>query len=185
MDLAASAQKVTEEIMLRSARHVHEVTGSKNLCLAGGVALNCVGNGRILREGPFDQVWIQPAAGDAGGALGVALLIWYQLLDNPRATSPRDGQTGSLLGSAYDDAEIESFLREVGATYQRFDHDDAVCDEVASEIARGRVVGWFQGRMEFGPRGWDAQHLGRRAGSVRRPPQMRSFTRAFWPSRPS
>ncbi len=152
MDVAASAQRVTEDIMLRSARHVHRETGLKNLCLAGGVALNCVGNGRILREGPFEQVWIQPAAGDAGGALGVALLIWYQLLDNPRAVSGRDGQLGSLLGRSYEHDEIESFLEGAGATYERYDDDDAMCGAVADEIARGRVVGWFQGRMEFGPR---------------------------------
>ncbi len=152
MDVAASAQRVTEEIMLRSARHVHKETGMRNLCLAGGVALNCVGNGRILREGPFDNIWIQPAAGDAGGALGVALLIWYQLLDNPRVLSGRDGQVGSLLGSAYGDDEIESFLESTGAAYQRYDDEDAMCQAVAAEIARGRVVGWFQGRMEFGPR---------------------------------
>ena len=152
MDVAASAQRVTEEIMLRSARHVHRETGMKNLCLAGGVALNCVGNGRILREGPFEQVWIQPAAGDAGGALGVALLTWYQLLDNPRAATARDSQLGSLLGRRYQSDEIETFLRSVGATYQRFDDEDAMCETVAREIAGGNVVGWFQGRMEFGPR---------------------------------
>ncbi len=152
MDVAASAQRVTEEIMLRCARHVHRETGTKDLCLAGGVALNCVGNGRILREGPFERVWIQPAAGDAGGALGVALLIWYQLLDNPREVRARDGQMGSLLGRRYGDDEIESFLAGVGAAYQRFEDEDALCQMIAAEIAHGRVVGWFQGRMEFGPR---------------------------------
>src|SRR6185312_10883450 len=111
MDIAASIQKVAEEIMLRSARHVHERTGMKNLCLAGGVALNCVGNGRVLREGPFENIWIQPAAGDAGGALGVALFIWHQLLDQPRTAQPRDSQSGSLLGPAFNDDEIDAFLR--------------------------------------------------------------------------
>lgn len=152
MDIAASAQRVSEEIMLRCARHVHRETGMKNLCLAGGVALNCVGNGRILREGPFEQIWIQPAAGDAGGALGAALLVWYQLLDKPRHASAGDSQHGSLLGTTYDNDEIERFLREAGAIYQRYDDDAALCAAVASEIAHGSVVGWFQGRMEFGPR---------------------------------
>jgi carbamoyltransferase len=152
MDIAASIQKVTEEIMLRSARHVHNETGSKNLCLAGGVALNCVGNGRILREGPFEEVWIQPAAGDAGGALGAALLIWHQMLDNKRETGPSDLQRGSLLGTEYSDEEIESFLRSVNAKYERLDNEDALCTEIADEISRGKVVGWFHGRMEFGPR---------------------------------
>ena len=152
MDIAASVQRVTEEIMLRSARHVHRATGQKNLCLAGGVALNCVGNGRILREGPFERIWIQPAAGDAGGALGVALLIWHQLLGNRRDPAARDGQTGSLLGRRYGDDEIASFLAGAGAVYERIEDEDALCGTVAAEIARGRVVGWFQGRMEFGPR---------------------------------
>jgi carbamoyltransferase len=152
MDIAASIQKVTEEIMLRSARHVHARTGMKRLCLAGGVALNCVGNGRILREGPFEDVWIQPAAGDAGGALGVALFIWHQLLDNPRDVTGSDVQSGSLLGPRYDGAEIRSFLDSVGAVYHEFTNDDQLCDYVAGLIAAERVVGWFQGRMEFGPR---------------------------------
>jgi carbamoyltransferase len=152
MDIAASAQRVAEDIMLRSARHVHRETGMKNLCLAGGVALNCVGNGRILREGPFEQIWIQPAAGDAGGALGAALLIWHQLLGKPRHATPGDSQQGSLLGSDCSDDEIESVLCGSGAIYQHFDDEDALCKTVADEIARGSVVGWFQGRMEFGPR---------------------------------
>ena len=152
MDIAASVQKVTEEIMLRSARHVHRQTGMKNLCLAGGVALNCVGNGRILREGPFEKIWIQPAAGDAGGALGVALLIWHQLLDQPRHPRPADDQQGSLLGPAFRDEEIRSFLDRVGASYARIDEPQKLCAHVADLIAQGDVVGWFQGRMEFGPR---------------------------------
>ncbi len=114
MDLAASIQNVTEEIMLRCARHAHAITGMKDLCLAGGVALNCVGNGRILREGPFDDVWIQPAAGDAGGALGVALFIWHQLLDRPRTAQKTDSQSASLLGPAFGDDAIEAFLDRSG-----------------------------------------------------------------------
>jgi carbamoyltransferase len=152
MDIAASVQKVTEEIMLRSARHVHKVSKLRRLCLAGGVALNCVGNGRILREGPFDDIWIQPAAGDAGGALGAALLTWHQLLDRPRVVRPRDAQQGSLLGPAYTAEQIGEFLDSVGGQYERIDDEDALVDTVADEIRQGAAVGWFQGRMEFGPR---------------------------------
>jgi carbamoyltransferase len=152
MDIAASIQVVTEEIMLRMARNVHAQTGLRNLCLAGGVALNCVGNGRILREGPFENVWIQPAAGDAGGALGTALFIWHQLLDKPRHVQADDSQHGSLLGPRFTDAEVAAFLDRVGAKYRRFDDDTALCDYVAGLLDAEQVVGWFQGRMEFGPR---------------------------------
>jgi carbamoyltransferase len=152
MDMAASIQAVTEEIMLRTARHVHRQTGMRRLCLAGGVALNCVGNGRILREGPFDDVWIQPAAGDAGGALGAAWFVWHQLLGQPRVTQTQDRQSASLLGPSYSAHEIRSFLDSVGAVYEELPDDEALCDQVADLIAAGQVVGWFQGRMEFGPR---------------------------------
>jgi len=152
MDLAASIQKVTEEIMLRACRHVHEQTGARNLVLAGGVALNCVGNGRILREGPFDDIWIQPAAGDAGGALGVALFIWHQLLDNHRDATPADSQRGSLLGPAFEDGEIRTFLDSAGAVYHHFDDEDELLDHVSDLMLEEKVVGWMQGRMEFGPR---------------------------------
>ena len=152
MDIAASVQAVTEEAMLRMARHVHEVTGMDHLCLAGGVALNCVANGRGLREGPFEQVWIQPAAGDAGGALGVALLIWHQLLDNPRPHDQLDYQEGSCLGPAFSNDQVQRFLDDAGAVYERFDDDQQLCQEVASQIADEKVIGWMQGRMEFGPR---------------------------------
>jgi len=152
MDIAASIQKVTEEIVLRAARHVHAVTGMENLCLAGGVALNCVGNGRILREGPFKDIWIQPAAGDAGGALGTALFIWHQLLGKPRQAVEGDSQRGTLLGPRFEDAEIEQFLNSAGAVYRKFEDEDLLCDHVAEQMANERVVGWMQGRMEFGPR---------------------------------
>lgn len=152
MDVAASIQAVTEEIMLRLARHVHAQTGRKNLVLAGGVALNCVGNGRILREGPFQNVWIQPAAGDAGGALGAALFVWFQLLGHERVADAHDMQQGSLLGPAFTDASIEEWLRSAGATYHAFAHEAELLDRVAELIATEHVVGWFQGRMEFGPR---------------------------------
>jgi len=152
MDLAASVQKVTEEIMLRAARHVHAETGMKNLCVAGGVMLNCVGNGRILREGPFENIWIQPAAGDAGGALGAALLIWHQLLDHPRTPDPTDSQRGSLLGPRFGRADIRAFLDRIGAKYEIVDDEERLCDTVADLLAEQKVVGWMQGRMEFGPR---------------------------------
>ena len=152
MDLAASLQVVTEEAIMAAARHVHEVTGEKKLVLAGGVALNCVANGRILREGPFEDIWIQPAAGDAGGALGAALYAWYQYLDNPRsADDQKDTQSGSYLGPIFDEGQIESYLKQAGAVYRRLDWEE-LPRAVAQVIADEKVVGWFQGRMEFGPR---------------------------------
>lgn len=152
MDLAASIQKVTEEIMLKMARHVHKSTGQKNLCLAGGVALNCVSNGRILRDGPFENIWIQPASGDAGGALGAALFVWYKYLNNQRfADGVRDSQSASLLGPEYSDEEIVEFLKEQGIPYKKFDHLE-LSSAVAELIEQGNVIGWFQGKMEFGPR---------------------------------
>jgi len=159
IDVAASIQRVTEEIMLRAARHVYEQTGLKNLCLAGGVALNCVGNGRILREGPFDEIWIQPAAGDAGGALGTAMFIWHQLLDKPRTVSLLDEQSGSLLGPRCDEQQVRRFLDQAGAKYQHFTDEDDLCDRVAALIADEKVVGWMQGRMEFGPRALGARSI--------------------------
>ena len=152
MDIAASIQKVTEEIMLRMVRHAHRLTGQKNLVLAGGVALNCVGNGRIQREGPFENIWIQPAAGDAGGALGAALLVWYQLLENPRAAKQTDLQSGSLLGPSYSNEQIKDFLDSTGAVYRVHANENDLLDVVSEAILKEKVIGWFQGRMEFGPR---------------------------------
>ncbi len=152
MDIAASIQVVTEDIMLRMARHVQQQTGMTNLCLAGGVALNCVGNGRILREGPFENIWIQPAAGDAGGALGAALFVWHQLLGKPRKVVSEDSQRGSWLGPSFAADEVRSFFDGAGALYREFDDDEALCDDVAGLLASENVVGWFSGRMEFGPR---------------------------------
>ncbi len=152
MDLAASIQQVTEEIMLRAARRLHAETGMRNLCLAGGVALNCVGNGRILREGPFERLWIQPAAGDAGGALGSALFIWHQLLARERKPFAADSQRGSLLGPRFSTPEIAAYLKERGAAFRRFDDEAALLDRVAGLLAEDKVVGVLQGRMEFGPR---------------------------------
>ena len=159
MDLTRSLQDVTEEIMLRMTRHVHKETGQENLVLAGGVALNCVGNGRILREGPFENIWIQPAAGDAGGALGAALFTWYQYLGNERhADGEHDFQHGSYLGPSYSDDEIELFLQSNDIPYHKAPQDEMPA-VVAELIAQGNVIGWFQGRMEFGPRALGARSI--------------------------
>lgn len=152
MNLAASIQLVTEEILSRMVKHVARVTRQKNLCLAGGVALNCVANGRIMREGAFERIWIQPAAGDAGGALGTALFIWHQLLQKPRPQPIADVQGASDLGIEYSQAEIESVLTQKQARFETFATEDELCRNVASLIQAGNVVGWMQGRMEFGPR---------------------------------
>ncbi len=188
MDLAASVQWVTEEVMLRAVRHLHAVTRLDNLCLAGGVALNCVGNGRILREGPFRGIWIQPAAGDAGGALGTAWLIWHQLLDNPRRPDPLDSQSGSLLGPAFETSEIRCFLDGAGAVYRRFPDPQQLCDRVSDLLAEGKVVGWMQGRMEFGPRALGSRSI---LGDPRRPGMQSlmnrkiKFRESFRPFAPS
>ncbi|MFN9048840.1 MAG: carbamoyltransferase, partial [Planctomyces sp.] len=152
MDMAASIQLVTEEIVLKIAGHVHQQTGLKNLVLAGGVALNCVANGRLLREGPFDDIWVQPASGDAGGAVGAATFVWHQLLQQERRPSGGDFQFGSLLGPQYDNAGIEQFLRSAKIKYQRFADEGSLIERVGSLLTEEKVVGWFQGRMEYGPR---------------------------------
>jgi carbamoyltransferase len=188
MDLARSLQEVTEEIMLRMARHVHKETGEKKLVLAGGVALNCVGNGRILREGPFEDIWIQPAAGDAGGALGAALFAWYAYLGNARSVgNGRDSQQGSYLGPEYTDEEIERFLRMNEIVFRKLPREE-VAEVVADLIAQENVIGWFQGRMEFGPRALGARSI---IGDARSP-KMQSvmnlkikFRESFRPFAPS
>ena len=159
MDLAASIQAVTEEAMLRIGRDLHGRTGMKNLVLAGGVALNCVANGRLLREGPFESIWIQPAAGDAGGALGAALFVWHQLMDRPRTTDPIDSQKGSFLGPRYGPEEVRRFLAGVGEPGRRFDDEAELYEYVAELLADEKVVGWFRGRMEFGPRALGARSI--------------------------
>lgn len=151
MDLARSVQVVTEMAMLKLAKHVQEVTGQENLCLAGGVALNCVANGRILREGPFKRVWIQPAAGDAGGALGAALAVHYRYKGHPRTVRKEDAMKGSLLGPSYTDEEIEAELKRLGAVYHKLDRQQFL-EGVSDRLVQEKIVGWFSGRMEFGPR---------------------------------
>jgi len=159
MDLARSIQDITEEVMLRLATTMHQDTGLDNLCLAGGVALNCVGNGKILREGPFQRIWIQPAAGDAGGALGAALAAWYQLDQHSRYPSAsQDAMNGSFLGPSYSSGSIEQFLRQIGAPYERLTEGELL-DRVTDELIAERVVGWLQGRMEFGPRALGARSI--------------------------
>ena len=187
MDIASSIQRVTEEIVLRMARHVHARTGMRNLCMAGGVALNCVANGRLLREGPFERLWIQPAAGDAGGALGAALMHWHGHLGKPRVPEATDAQRGSLLGPVYDDASIVAALDRMGAVRETL-ADDALAEAVAVELASGRIVGHFDGRAEFGPRA-----LGNRSilGDPRDPSMQRrmnvaiKFRESFRPFAPA
>jgi carbamoyltransferase len=159
MDLAASIQAVTEEAVLRIARHVRERTGMRHLVLAGGVALNCVANGRVLREAGYDDLWIQPAAGDAGGALGAALFVWHQLLERPRTPEGRDAQQGSFLGPRYSTDQIARSLVGKGGNGRRFDEESELLEHIAGLLADGKVVGWFQGRMEFGPRALGARSI--------------------------
>jgi carbamoyltransferase len=188
MDIAASIQAVTEEIMLRVARYVHGLTGLPNLVLAGGVALNCVGNGRILREGPFDNIWIQPAAGDAGGALGAALFVWHQLLENPRHVRREDAQKGSLLGPRYGADSIREFLDSAGAVYRRFDRENDLVEEIAKLITEGKVVGHSAGRMEFGPRALGSRSIIGDARSRQMQSQMNlkiKFRESFRPFAPA
>ena len=159
MDLAASIQSVTEEVILRLTRSLAAETGARNLCLAGGVALNCVANGKVLRDGRFDNVWVQPAAGDAGGSLGAALAAYHLELDRPRQLSNElDGMSGSYLGPAFGDAEIGQRLTAAGACFEHLD-DEAVLDRTADALADAKAVGWFQGRMEFGPRALGARSI--------------------------
>ncbi len=188
MDLARSVQEVCEEIMLRMAGSLHRETGMRNLCMAGGVALNCVGNGRLLREGPFERIWIQPAAGDAGGALGVAGLIWHRYCAKPRVINPGlDSMQGAYLGPAFSEEQIEDYLRSEGAVYRRLDRD-ALLHEVAGLLAEEKVVGWFNGRMEFGPRALGARSILGDPRSPRMQAQLNikiKFREGFRPFAPS
>lgn len=189
MDLAASVQAVTEEIVLRMARHIRKETGERHLCLAGGVALNCVANGKLLRSGIFDDIYIQPAAGDAGGALGAALAAYHHYHDKPRpALTGMDWQHGSYLGPEYSDDEIAAQLTPFGAQSTRMADDSSLCAEVARLMAEGRVVGWFQGRMEFGPRALGARSI---IGDARSPEMQKimnlkiKFRESFRPFAPA
>ena len=172
MDLARSIQVVVEEAMLRLVRHAHELTGCDDLCLAGGVALNCVGNGRIHREGPFRRIWIQPSAGDAGGALGAALMVWHKYHGKPRTPAEPDSQKGSYLGPAFDDAAIRAFLQKMNAPATAMSDDGELTRHVAELLEQGRIVGWFQGRMEFGPRALGARSI---LGDPRNPEMQKTM----------
>ena len=159
MDIAASLQVVTEEVMLKMSRHVRKLTGMKSLCLAGGVALNCVGNGKILREKVFDDIWIQPAAGDAGGAAGVALCIWYKILKNERTVvKGKDAMKGAYLGPKYDSDTIQKYLDENNISYKQYGEAELI-KTVVGLLQEEKVAGWFQGRMEFGPRSLGARSI--------------------------
>ena len=188
MDLARSIQEVTEEIVLKMARHVKKETGMKHLCLAGGVALNCVANGILLRSGIFDDIWIQPAAGDAGGAVGCALFTWYQYLNNQRKTDNKsDFMDGAYLGPEFKNRSIESFLKENGYPYQSLT-DEELPDRIADLIANEKVIGWFQGRMEFGPRALGSRTI---IGDARSPEMQKTmnlkikYRESFRPFAPS
>lgn len=189
MDLARSVQDVTEEVMLRSARHVKNETGMDYLVLAGGVALNCVANGKILRENIFKDLWIQPAAGDAGGALGAALYVWYQYLDNPRtADNKNDSQQGSYLGPEYSEKSIKKFLDENEISYEYIENEDVLTEKVSDLINEENVIGWFQGRMEFGPRALGSRTIIGDARSAKMQATMNlkiKFRESFRPFAPS
>ena len=158
MDIAASIQKVTEDIMIKLAKSLKEEFKLNNLCLAGGVALNCVANGKILKEKIFDNIWVQPAAGDAGGSLGAALALWHIEQNNQRIVNPKDNMQGSYLGPEYLQNEIENELKNIGAKFSVLDEDKLI-DKTAEDISNGMAVGWFQGRMEFGPRALGARSI--------------------------
>jgi carbamoyltransferase len=188
MDLAASIQAVIEDIVLRMTRSLAEQTGLENLCLAGGVALNCVANGKILRDGKFKRIWIQPASGDAGGSLGAALAVHYIHLKNPRRIATAgDSMNGSYLGPEFGDAEIRSRLLVAGAQFERLTTDELI-ESCAGDLAEGNALGWFQGRMEFGPRALGARSI---LGDARSPTMQRmlnlkvKFRESFRPFAPA
>jgi carbamoyltransferase len=188
LDVAASIQKVTEEIVLKTVDDAYEKTKCDYLCLAGGVALNCVANGRVLRESKFKKVWIQPAAGDCGGALGCALYYWHQILDNTRVIDLEDSQNGSLLGPSYSEEEIHEFLESNSIEYLSCNSEEELCDKVAKHIADQKVVGWFQGRSEFGPRALGCRSILGDARSLEMQKTMNlkiKFRESFRPFAPS
>ncbi len=189
MDIAASIQVVTEQVMINMADHARKLTGERNLCLAGGVALNCVGNGRLLKNGIFENIWIQPAAGDAGGALGAALLLHHQLLDGTRSVdNQHDLQAASKLGPKFEESEIERFIREKGIQATRYPTWEALTGKVSDLLAEEKVIGWFQGRMEFGPRALGARSIIGDARSSEMQSRMNlkiKFRESFRPFAPS
>jgi carbamoyltransferase len=187
MDLARSIQDVTEEIILKLGNSIHKETGKKNLCLAGGVALNCVANGRLLREGPFSNIWIQPAAGDAGGALGAALGAWFEHYSKPRQPAVPDLMQGCYLGPAFSENQIAAFLQTHAIPYKKME-DKELFAQIASDLENEKVIGWFAGRMEFGPRALGARSIIGDARSARMQTTMNlkiKFRESFRPFAPS
>lgn len=187
-DLAASIQKVTEEVVMRAVHYTHRLTGKDHLVMAGGVALNCVANGRILRDGPFKQIWVQPASGDAGGALGAAYLGWHQIEREPRQIQLPDAQQASYLGPHYSDEDICIFLDSQSAVYEHYDDEDQLLECVARLLDQGKIIGWFNGRMEFGPRALGSRSI---IGDPRSPEMQKKmnlkikFRESFRPFAPS
>jgi carbamoyltransferase len=188
LDLAASIQKVTEEIILKICRHIKAVSGERNLCLAGGVALNCVANGRILQEGIFENIWIQPASGDAGGALGAALSVYFSVLENPRAlTAGSDTMHGAYLGPQFSQKEVEDQLTKLGAKFSSYSSSEMI-EITAQALANGKTIGWMQGRMEYGPRALGARSIiadARSENMQRLLNQQVKFRESFRPFAPS
>jgi carbamoyltransferase len=158
MDIAASIQKVTEDIMIKLSKSIREKYNCKNLCLAGGVALNCVANGKILQEKIFDNIWVQPAAGDAGGSLGAALALWHLDQGNERKVNPKDDMQGSYLGPEFTQDQIEKELKSIGAIFESVDHKNLI-EQTSNYLSNEKAIGWFQGRMEFGPRALGARSI--------------------------
>lgn len=188
MDIAASIQKVTEEVVVRMARTARQISGLSNLCLAGGVALNCVANGVLLREKIFDQIWIAPASGDAGAALGAALFLHYHLLENKRAPKKTDSMQGALLGPKFENSKIQEYLDSIKATYRFFEQEEALLDCIVKAMTDNKVIGWFQDRMEFGPRALGARSIIGDARSESMQSQMNlriKFRESFRPFAPS
>ena len=187
MDIAASIQKVTEDIMIKIAKSLKDEFNISNLCLAGGVALNCVANGKILKEKIFDNIWVQPAAGDAGGSLGAALALWHIDQNNPRKINPRDDMQGSYLGPEYTQDQIEKELDKIGAVYQVKTEEDLI-NSTAEDLSKGKAIGWFQGRMEFGPRALGSRSI---LGDPRSPDMQKNlnlkvkYRESFRPFAPS
>ena len=187
MDIACSIQEVTEEIVIKMAKYVRKETGMKYLCLAGGVALNCVANGKLLRSGLFDDIWIQPGSGDAGGAIGSALFTWYQYLNKRKANNKSDFMQGSYLGPEFKNGSIESFLKKNGYTYETLT-DEELPEKIADLIADKKVIGWFQGRMEFGPRALGSRTIigDARSADMQRTMNLKiKFRESFRPFAPS
>jgi len=187
MDIASSVQSVTEEVVLRLTRDIAKEYKVKNLCMAGGVALNCVANGKVLKEKIFENIWVQPAAGDAGGSLGAALAYWHQELKNERKINPNDSMRGSYLGPKFENSTIEKELLSIGAEFEKYSEDDLI-NILGNELSKEKTIGWFQGRMEFGPRALGARSILADPRSVKMQKQLNlkvKFRESFRPFAPS